>query len=407
MIKNLRKKFIAITMCSVAAVLIIIIGSINIVNYCNVIENAEIRISLLEENGGTFPEQEKFGREQKPPEKNLSPEAPFDTRYFTVTLDDNGNYVSCNTGRIAAVSSDTAVEYAEAQYNKTRQSGFNGIYRFSAINTEQGIMYIFLDCSRELSTFYSFLAASISASLAGLLLVFILVLFFSKLAVKPVAESYEKQKRFITDAGHELKTPLTVIDAAAEVLEMESGENEWISSIKNQVKKLSGLTERLVFLSRMNEEDTAIQVSEFCLSDAIDETANSFHAIAAARNKKMITDIEQNIMLKGNEDNIKQLISILLDNAMKYSDSNGTINLSLKRSVKGKEIIVKNTVSGIKPGNHDILFERFYRPDESRNSEMGGYGIGLSVAKAIVAAHKGKITAKSDDGKSIIFKIVL
>lgn len=407
MIKNLRKKFITITMCSVAAVLIIIIGSINIVNYCNVIKNAEARISLLEENGGTFPEQEKFGREQKPPEKKLSPEAPFDTRYFTVTLDDNGSCISHNTGRIAAVSSDTAVEYAQAQYNKAKQRGFNGIYRFSAINTEQGIMYIFLDCSRELSTFYSFLAASISASFAGLLLVFMLVLFFSRLAVKPVAESYEKQKRFITDAGHELKTPLTVIDAAAEVLEMENGENEWISSIKNQVKKLSSLTERLVFLSRMNEEDAAIQVSEFCLSDAVHETADSFHAIAAARNKHLIADIEQNIMLKGNEDNIKQLISILMDNAMKYSDSNGTIRLSLKRSVKGKEITVKNTVSCIKPGNYDILFERFYRPDESRNSDTGGYGIGLSVAKAIVTAHKGKITAKSDDGKSIIFRIVL
>lgn len=407
MIKILRRKFIIITMCSIIIVLGGIIGTINIANYYNVNKNADALLTVLAENNGIFPKPDDTRKGKTPHEHDMSPEAPFETRYFTVVLRDDNTVVMVNTGRIAAVSTETAAHYAKTLHTQGNTSGFLDNYKYKAVPSDDNIMYVFLDCSRELSTFYSFLFASLLVSLGGILLVFTLVMIFSLLALKPVAESYEKQKQFITNASHEIKTPLTIISANADIIEMENGETKWTSSIKNQVKRLTDLTEKLVFLSRMDEENTSLETTDFSISDAIEETAQPFEAIAAAQNKTFIVNIEKNIYFHGDEALIRQLISLLLDNAMKYSNERGTIELNFRKNGKNREITVKNTVTEIKPGKLDILFERFYRADLSRNSETGGYGIGLSAAKAIVAAHKGKIHARSSDGKSVTFNVIL
>lgn len=408
MLKRLRRKFIGITMCSIVLVLGSIIGIINLANYWNINNNADALLSVLAENDGVFPRVgDMEGSGQKPPPRDMSPEAPFNTRYFTVVLRLDGTVFSVDTGRIAAVSSEEAAEYAAQLYAQGKTGGFFENYKYQAHACNEGIMYIFLDCNEELETFYSFLFVSILASLIGILLVFALVLFFSKLAVRPVAESYEKQKQFITDASHEIKTPLTVIDANTEVLEMESGENEWTKSIKNQVKRLASLTEKLVFLSRMAEENAALQMADFSLSEAILQTAQPYEAIAEVQGKTLSLEIERNVSYYGNEASLRQLISLLLDNAMKYSNPGGSIAVQFRTAGKNKVLSVKNTVSHIQKGKLDMLFERFYRLDSSRSSQTGGYGIGLSVARAIVTAHKGKISAQSDDGRSILFTIVL
>ena len=408
MLKRLRRKFIGITMCSIVLVLGSIIGIINLANYWNINNNADALLSVLAENDGVFPRVgDMEGSGQKPPPRDMSPEAPFNTRYFTVVLRLDGTVFSVDTGRIAAVSSEEAAEYAAQLYAQGKTGGFFENYKYQAHACNEGIMYIFLDCNDELETFYSFLFVSILASLIGILLVFALVLFFSKLAVRPVAESYEKQKQFITDASHEIKTPLTVIDANTEVLEMESGENEWTKSIKNQVKRLASLTEKLVFLSRMEEENAALQMADFSLSEAILQTAQPYEAIAEVQGKTLSLEIERNVSYYGNEVSLRQLISLLLDNAMKYSTPGGSIAVQFRTAGKNKVLSVKNTVSHIQKGKLDMLFERFYRLDSSRSSQTGGYGIGLSVARAIVTAHKGKISAQSDDGRSILFTIVL
>lgn len=269
-----------------------------------------------------------------------------------------------------------------------------------------------------------------------------MIYFFSGKILKPVSESYEKQKRFITDASHEIKTPLTIIDANTEVIEMMEGENEWTNSTRKQVARLTSLTEKLVFLSRMDEEATKLEMLEFSLSDAILDTAEPFKAIARTKGKKLTIDVIDGILYTGDEKTIRQLVSILLDNAMKYSgcssvsfekgninkknlnktsqtqndcvtttgDTAPEIELTMRPSGKTRIITVWNTVdenANIKKGRQDMLFERFYRTDTSHNSKTGGFGIGLSAAYAIVKAHKGKITAESKDGRSIKFTIVL
>ena len=337
----------------------------------------------------------------------LSPEAPFNTRYFTVTVNDSGSALLVDTGRIAAVTTKDAQIFAETLAAGNKTEGYYKGYKFRTVQYGDYTQYIFLDCSSQTDSFYSFLFASVVISIFGILLIFLLVCFLSNIAVRPAVESYEKQKRFITDAGHEIKTPLTIIDAGADVIEMENGESEWTRSIKNQVKRLTSLTEKLVFLSKMEEDSTKLQLADFSLSEAAKDTADSFEAIAITKGKTLLCDIQPNIVYKGDEAMIKQLFSLLLDNAMKYSDENGTISFSLRQTGKNREIRIRNTVTQIEKGRHDEYFERFRRRDESRNSKTGGHGIGLAVAQAIVNAHRGKITSFSEDEHSIEFIITI
>lgn len=495
MLKKLRRKFIAIAMLSVSIVLIAIVGTINIANYMSTNEALDARLKLIAGNGGTFPdllEQKNMGVEgnktdsinngtstrkeppsgktdvQPPEDMNqadlkdnnlkdnglkendlkrhgISPESQFDTRYFTVTINSNGEVENIDTSKIASVSSENAAEYAKKLWKSGKKgdgkSGFAESCKYLTVDEDGSTMYIFLSCQRELSTIKTYILASVGISVFGLAVVFVMIYFFSGKILKPVSESYEKQKRFITDASHEIKTPLTIIDANTEVIEMMEGENEWTSSTRKQVARLTSLTEKLVFLSRMDEEATKLEMLEFSLSDAILDTAEPFKTVARTKGKKLTIDVTDKILYTGDEKTIRQLISILLDNAIKYSgcssasfeksninktnlnkttqtqnDCVTTINqapeieISLKPSGKNRIITVWNTVddtANIKKGRQDMLFERFYRTDTSHNSKTGGFGIGLSAAYAIVKAHKGKITAESKDGRSIKFTIVL
>lgn len=496
MLKKLRRKFIAIAMLSVSIVLIAIVGTINIANYISTNEALDARLKLIAGNGGTFPdllERGSMGEEgntadestnkgtptpkeppsgrtdvQPPEDMNqadlkddnlkendlkrhgISPESQFDTRYFTVTINSKGEVENIDTSKIASVSSENAAEYAKKLWKSGKKgdgkSGFADNCKYLTVDEDGSTMYIFLSCQRELSTIKTYILASVGISVFGLLVVFVMIYFFSGKILKPVSESYEKQKRFITDASHEIKTPLTIIDANTEVIEMMEGENEWTSSTRKQIARLTSLTEKLVFLSRMDEEATKLEMLEFSLSDAILDTAEPFKAVARTKGKKLTIDVTDKILYTGDEKTIRQLISILLDNAIKYSGcssvscENGNVNkdninktylnkttqtqnncvtagdmepeieLTMRPSGKNRIITVWNTVddtANIKKGRQDMLFERFYRTDASRNSKTGGFGIGLSAAYAIVKAHKGKITAESKDGQSIKFTIVL
>lgn len=290
---------------------------------------------------------------------------------------------------------------------KSGSNGFIGNYRYTKQVSETETRVIFLDCFRGISTFRSFLLTSIGVSFFGMLAVFILMVLLSEKIVKPISDSYEKQKQFITDAGREIKTPLTIIDADAEILEMDYGENEWLKDIKSQVKRLTSLTEDLTFLSHMEEEKGLSEMIDFPLSDVVSETAQSFQAPAKTQNKNFSAEIEPTLSFCGNEKAIRQLVSILLDNALKYSPDGGNISISLKKQNKSISLKVFNTAQNVDTKNLDRLFDRFYRGDKSRSSETRGYGIGLSVAKAIVTSHKGKIAASSKDGNSLTITVTL
>lgn len=407
MITGLRKKFILVSMCSMMAVLIGIVGGILAVGFERIEKRADQVLYMLWENDGEFPD---ISPDHKPAEihtlgrrePRLSPEAPYETRYFSVTLDENGNSVSAQTGNIAAVQEEEAAQYAEAVWKKNRKTGFYSNFRFYKTEGEENVIF-FVDCSRELENFYGTLRTSIVLSLLGSFLVLLLLLLFSKKVFRPVAESYEKQKQFITDASHELKTPLTIIDANTEVLEMTEGENQWTASIRKQIKRLTYLTQQMVTLTRMEENSQTREMSMLSLSQVMQEASEPFCQVAENEGRKLVLSIEPEIRGRGNEEMLFQLVSLLLDNAVKYSVPGSSIYFRFRKKGRRAELSVLNETEMISKGDLDILFERFYRTDASRNSETGGSGIGLSVAKAIVQAHKGKIHAASTDGKTIVF----
>lgn len=420
MLKKLRRKFIAIAMLSVSIVLIAIVGTINIANYISTNQALDARLSLIADNGGTFPDMTPGDSGKKlepktdqPPAMNdlqkhgISQESPFDTRYFTVTIASDGTVGSVDTGKIASISAGTAEEYAAELWKKGKKKGFFADYKYLATDSDGTTMYVFLNCQREISTIRTYVLTSAGTGALGLVIVFVMIYFFSGKVLKPVSESYEKQKRFITDASHEIKTPLTIIDANTEVMEMMEGENEWTQSTRKQIARLTSLTEKLVLLSRMDEEGTKLEKVSFSLSDAVLDTAEGFRSVAKTKGKQFEINVAEHVEYIGDEKNIRQMISLLLDNAMKYSSDQGIIRIALKTSGKNKIITVWNTTDQIEKGKLDMLFERFYRMDASHNSRTGGFGIGLSVVYAVVKAHKGKITAKSEDGKSILFTVAL
>lgn len=399
MIKKLRFKFIATAMLVITVVLFAIICIINVRNYSEIINKADATLDYLANHGGRFTTNNDF----------LSPETPFQTRFFTVYLDSDGKPLAVFIDSIAAIDANTAQEYATDLYNSAKTSGFENGYRFLSSYSERGfLMYIFLDISHDISIQHEFLTASLLISFIGLIIVFILVTIFSKLVFKPVAETYEKQKRFITDANHELKTPLTVINASCEVLEITQGENEWLNTIKQEINKLTDLTNNLVFLSRMDEENKKTVMSDFSLSETAEELTERYVAIAKTQNKSFTCNIAKNLSCCGDLFMVKQLLTVLLDNAFKYSDECGYVNLSVSESSKQfLSVRVVNSVEVTPPCRPDMLFERFFRPDNSRNSKSGGHGIGLSIAKAIVEAHSGKIVAEYPDSHTVTFTAYL
>ena len=235
-----------------------------------------------------------------------------------------------------------------------------------------------------------------------------LMILLSKHIIKPFSENYEKQKRFITDAGHEIKTPITIINADTEVLEMDTGPNEWIDDIRIQTERLSKLTKDLIYLARMEEGEHQTQMIDFPLSEVISETAASFQALARTESKQFALQIQPMLSFYGDEDNIRKLTSILLDNALKYSDENGFIQLNLEKKGKYIQLLVVNTTRDtLNREQLTHLFDRFYRMDTSRNSETGGYGIGLSIAQAVVQMHKGKISATAVNDHKIQLSVLL
>ena len=239
---------------------------------------------------------------------------------------------------------------------------------------------------------------SILIGVAGCVIVFLVFLFAAGRIIRPISESYEKQKRFITDAGHEIKTPLTIIAANVDLLREDIGENESLDDISSQTKRLAGLTNDLVYLSKMEEADRQLVKVDFPVSDLISETAGSFQAVAASQKKDYRINVQPGLTMNAAPEEIERLASILIENAMKYSPEGGNVTIDLQQQKKNIVLSVSNTTGEeMSQKDQSHLFDRFYRTDRSRNSETGGHGIGLSIAQAITEAHGGRISASFDN----------
>ena len=396
MIKKLRWRFISLAMIAFTVVVLVVLFTINFWNYQNVTRNQDNTLEMLILN-------RQIDKILVPPIPSnipdpfvrFSPEFQHMMRYFSVSYAKDGRLKDVNQDFIASISRDEAVSYAEKalsglRVNKTR--GYIQGYRYRISQSGSSTDIYFLNSERELQIIQSLLFITGLVAIICLGIVFLLVYFLSHRAVAPYIRNIEAQKQFITNAGHELKTPLTAISTSADILAMDLEGNEWVENIQFQSKKMSKLIGDLITLSRLDEEQPFSRMADFSLSDTVWEVLEQFTSIAQAKGKEFHHNIEDNLSFHGDQASIQQMLSILLDNAFKYSNENGKIDLEVHKKGRNIEIEVSNTCDYCDPENIHRIFDRFYQGDASRNNR-GSYGIGLSIAKAIVEKHGGTIKA--------------
>lgn len=421
MIKQLQRRFIKIAMLSFCIVVFLIVGLTNILNYVRARKEIEENLSVVLENLDVIQQTEKnwkwsYGRKDTEDSYIYAEDTDIKedidailsgVRFFTVTLDAEGNVIRTNTQNTNTVDARRASEIALDLYRKGKMNGYGKYSRYRAVPAGDDLIYVFVNCKRKMWECGNFLKTSLISAILELIAVFFPVYFFSKAVVRPVQESINKQKAFITNAGHEIKTPLTIIDANTDVIELTSGETEWTKSIRNQIRRLTKLTEELVGLAKLQEIDELQERQKVAVSIVLRETCEQFETVAKMHGKELVWDLQDNLWMYGDEAMLERLFSILLDNAVKYADEKARISVSAKKNGKYIQIEVRNPAENMKKGKHMDLFERFYRADASHNSATGGHGIGLSNAEAIVELHKGKMTAGSPADGEICFSIRL
>ena len=402
MIQTLQKKFVITAMTAITVLIFLMLGAINIANIIIVGNEVERTLHIISENEGNAGNPVPPGEEPgaAPPALFMrTPKNEYDTllssNFFIVRFDQSGTIVDADTSRTSSVTEEEAAQLASEAYTGGDTIGRAGKFRY-LMRTERngnGTIIVFLDASGESISYLRVLLLSAMIGLAcwGLMLLFVILL--SKKAIRPIAESLEKQKQFVTNAGHEIKTPLAIIQSNAEAMELYQGESKWSRNIKEQTLRLSGLMKNLLMLARMDEGGGHAAAVDFSMSDLVEETKNSFLQPMESKYIALQSCIAPNVFLHAEKERIEQLLYILMENAVKYTDTQGTIWIRLQRQEKTVELAIENTCSSLPPVPPDKLFDRFYRGDAARTQKSGGYGIGLSVARAIVSANGGTLHA--------------
>lgn len=398
MIRSLRRKFILIAMASLVGTMVVLCTAIAIGNHCIATNRVDHAISVLRQNNGSF----------LPPEPRsdpsnfdfqITPETPFETRYFIVELTAQKEIQSVNLDHIAALDRQTVVDAISRIINTGAKRGYVDHYRFGVFpNEDGGSTIIVLDCFLQLQSANNMLRITIAIFLTCVLVVFVLLFFLSKRAIRPFVDNLERQRQFITDASHELKTPLAILSADMGLLEDTHGEDKWLESAKSQIVRLDRLIKNLVELARTEETIREDAVEVFSVSEIAQANADAFQPLAEADGKSLVAEITDGINTKGIQNNFFRLFSILLDNAVKYCDAAGTIRLSVSMRGRNICIAISNPCAGVDTAQLPRYFDRFYRADSSRARSTGGYGIGLSTARAIVTRYKGRISNHYADG---------
>lgn len=385
MIKKLQKKFILITVGVLIFVFSAVVIVMNIVNHASMLNSLSHKIDMVLDDN------------KKPQDHG---EAPFSLRYFKVIVD--GENVSVDLRRVATVDEEEAL----MAYQATKHDvGFYESFYYKKINQDNTTIYVFMDSSMERQSFNNFMIISISVSLGGLILISSLVIIFSKIVTKPILESYQARKEFVTNINHEIKTPIAIIKATNEVIEMEQGPSEWTQMIDKETIRMDELLKKIMFISRLDEDSFKLQKQLVCFSDIVSEITESFKLLAKSNGKEIEFSIEEKIKLYGETTMLGELVSTLLDNAIKYAKDKSRIKLNLFKQGRLIYLDVINEVDRIEVGQHNYLFERYYRKEEL-SSHQQGYGLGLSIAKTITSLHGGKIKAMSENNHSIKFEVI-
>lgn len=403
MIQRFRYKFIAISTAALLFVILTIVGGISVLTYYKSHQEVERVLTILVNNDGQIPQKGVQNADDNQPQ--FSREGLHQYRYFAVLVDNKNRVTALQDDHIATVTPQDARTMTNRLLRRRLHSGqllYRGVnYAYKIRNVDGKKVIVFLDESLLMDRTRSFIHSGLILGVIILVLYTIVLTLYSRRAIKPIIEAEQRQKEFITNASHELKTPLTVISANNEMQEIIGGENEWTTSTKQQISRLTKLINNLVSLARMQEQPTVTLVPVNVSQIAID-VANSFKSVIATEQKHFNVQVEEGLIVNAEENTLRELINILLDNANKYCDPEGQIDFTVKRSSHGKNvnITVANTYQQGKNIDVKRFFNRFYRVDKSHTQgKKAGFGIGLSMAQYIVKQFKGKITAKYLNGQ--------
>lgn len=400
MFRRLRLQFIVVATIAVSIMLISIIGILNASKYATSEKRINKILDLLSKNNGVLPDEEVV---EKILGRKTNPDIIVQYRYFSAYVDSTNKVITMNTEHIANLSETDVIFYirkilsGKNRYgNFTTTDGQKFAYKLS-LHEDESKLIVVLDTTSYIEDRADLIDTSVFIFFSNLAFFIIIFVIFSGKVMMPFMENYRNQKAFITNAGHELKTPLAIISANNELCEMIGGENEWTKSTKEQVERMTDLINRLVVLARFeekSEEKSDVAEKNINFSDIVTKSANSFKSMAIKGGKNFESNIQKNLCISGDDGAIYELVNILIDNANKYCDDGGTVGVGLLQhgiTFKKAKLVVYNTYKSGKGVDYSRFFERFYREDKSHNSNVSGYGVGLSIAGNIVKRHKGKI----------------
>lgn len=411
MIKQLQKKFVLSSMLAITILLVTVIGGINVFNAVSSDKQTDKLLS-------TLAEVENSALTLMLPEVRSSwdifsavvtQDDTLGAIYFVVREDVFGKLRTVDTSHISSVSTEEAMQYINQVSKNENGTGNLGRFKYMIMPTvgNLGKTYIFLDVTKQISNVWQVAFLSVGVGVLCWITMFLLTILLSKKAIKPIAANMERQKQFVTDAGHEIKTPLAIIMANTDAMELHYGENKYSKNIKNQVFRLKDLTQDLLALAKMEEDPEKKIIEKFCISVLVEDSISQFEQGMFVKGIKLQKSIQPEVSIVSDKEKVQRLVSILMDNATKYASEKGSIEIYLSIVNKQVQLVIANTAENLEKLEPQKMFDRFYRGDDARTQKSGGYGIGLSAAKAIVEALKGSISVQIKDMKKIFFVIKL
>ena len=396
MFRKLKIRFILLASAAIVCILLTMIAVLNSVRFLQTNGEIQAVLNILSANNGDFPSVEETAESLQ--NDRITIDTIYQYRYFSVVYKEDKTLYSTNLDHLSNLSKEQALSYANKVIKDSRSSGVFKVgsqfysYQITQDSKTKRYLLVVLDSTNYLESRNDFFWLSIQLCFYSFIFFVLVVSGFSNFAIRPYIKNYENQKRFITNAGHELKTPLAIISANTELQELMTGENEWTESTKDQVKRLSNLINQMVVLARL-EEQPDVTLVDVNFSEVVKKVAGNFKSVIEKAGKKYEIKLQEDIHVKATEDELYELVSILIDNACKYCDENGQIFVTLTKAKRGKRarLTVANSYADGKNVDYSRFFDRFYREDESHNQKQPGYGIGLSMAESLVRIFKGRI----------------
>ncbi len=429
MIRQLQKRFIRIAVLALTVAMVLVVCIVNLANWISV--RAELADTLASLSAKTLPAVSAPSENPLPelPDPGPGPDNRFtsrrdpgfrnewggfrsrharnmasETNWFSAWVNSGEEISGLNLENMPVLDEEGAADLVRQALDTGRDSGYIGdyLFRVQELGNRSGI--VIMDCETRLSSVRTLALISGIACLGGILMALLIVILASRKAVEPTIWNMEQQKEFITNASHELKTPLTVISTNMELLNMETPDNPWVRSTQKQTSALRRLVDELVYLSRMEEEHPALAMETVAIGSLLEETAEPFTAMAEFNGREMTVRADPSLKVTGDRASLQRLLSTLCDNAVKYASENGSILAEAFRDGRNAVLRVSNTVdTPLTKEQCEQLFLRFYRADPSRSKEkQSGFGIGLSIAAAIAEKHGGTIRAAMEDSRLVL-----